>query len=165
MHFDTAKINFQTFTIDDLHELHEIFYQSVHTLGADYYSEAQCAAWAPADLDTYYWSMRLKQVKTTFAVIGTKKVGFISYRNDGYIDFLYILPEYARKGIAQELYDFAEVELLSKLLVSKLSADASYLAKPFFEKNGFRIIRKNTVKLRGEELINFSMEKRFDLFV
>lgn len=165
MQFDTARINFQTFTIEDISDLHSIFYRSVHGLGIQCYSKDQCEAWAPSDFDTYYWSMRIKNLKTIFAVVNTKKVGFISYRNDGYIDFLYLLPEYARKGIGQELFDFAEMELLSKVSVSKLFTDASYLAKPFFEKNGFRVTHKNQVNLRGQELVNFTMEKRFDLFV
>jgi len=165
MQFDTSHLNFQTFTNDDLEELHAIFYISVHEIGIKEYSSDQCEAWAPSDFDSYYWSMRLKNLKTIFALSDDKKVGFISYRNDGYIDFLYVLPEFNGKGIAKELYDITEFELLSAISVSKIYTDASYLAKPFFEKQGFRVTKKNIVSLRGEQLINFSMEKRFDLFV
>jgi putative acetyltransferase len=165
MQFDTSRLNFQTFTNDDLEELHSIFYRSVHEIGILQYTYQQCEAWAPSDFDSYYWTMRLKNLKTIFAVSDDVKVGFISYRNDGYIDFLYVLPEFTRKGIAKELYDLTEFELLSSVSTTKISTDASYVAKPFFEKQGFRVTKKNIISLRGEQLVNFSMEKRFDLFV
>ena len=166
MQFDTSRINFQTFTNDDLESLYSIYYESVHGIASDseFYSKKQCDAWAPADFDQYYWNMRLKNLTTFFALSGDIKVGFIAYRNDGYIDFLYVLPEFKGKGIAQELYDKAEFDLLSKVSVQKLSTDASYFAKPFFERNGFRAIKKNEIPIRGEVLINFSMVKEISLF-
>ncbi|NCP84479.1 MAG: GNAT family N-acetyltransferase [Bacteroidetes bacterium] len=142
MQFDTSRLNFQTFTNEDLEELHAIFYRSVHEIGIKVYSTEQCEAWAPSDFDSNYWSMRLKNLKTIFAISDEKKAGFISFRNDGYIDFLYVLPEFNRKGIAKKLYDIIEFELLSTISVSKIYTDASYLAKPFFEKQGFRVTKK-----------------------
>lgn len=155
----TPTIQLVDFKMDDLEQLHKIFYESVHGIGVLAYTKAQCDAWAPADFDSYYWSMRLKQLRTLFAQVDGKKVGFISYRSDGYIDFLYVLPEWKGKNIAQTLYNRAEFELLSRPNVIQLTTDASYLAKPFFQKNGFHVIQKNEVYLRGETLINFTMKK------
>lgn len=165
MAFDTFRITFQTFSVTDFEALYAIFYESVHgiALESPFYTKKQCDAWAPADFDHYYWTIRLKKLTTIFAIAADKKVGFIAYRNDGYIDFLYVLPEFKGKGIAQELFNYAEFDLLSKVHIHRLSTDASYLAKPFFERNGFSVVKKNEIPLRGEVLINFSMEKNMIL--
>ncbi|TNE70607.1 GNAT family N-acetyltransferase [bacterium] len=155
----TPEIQLVDYQSSDIEILHSIFFQSVHGIGIVAYTKEQCKAWAPADFDSYYWGMRLKNLKTIFAVINEQKVGFISYRNDGYIDFLYVLPEWKGKGIAQSMFNQVEFELLSRPAVFKLTTDASHIAKPFFEKNGFKAIKKNEIPLRGETLVNFSMEK------
>lgn len=155
----TPTIQLVDFKRDDLEQLHKIFYESVHGIGVLAYTKAQCDAWAPADFDSYYWSIRLKHLRTLFAQVDGEKVGFISYRSDGYIDFLYVLPDWKGRNIAQTLYNQAEFELLSRPNVIQLSTDASYLAKPFFQKNGFHVTQKNEVYLRGETLINFTMKK------
>ena len=43
--------------------------------------------------------------------------------------------------------------------VDKIKVDASITAKPFFEKFGFKEVRKNLVKRGNFELVNFSMER------
>ena len=43
--------------------------------------------------------------------------------------------------------------------IKKLFTEASITARPFFETQGFIVIRKQEVERRGQKFINFSMEK------
>jgi putative acetyltransferase len=38
--------------------------------------------------------------------------------------------------------------------------EASVTARPFFERNGFRVVLEQRASCRGVEIINFEMEKR-----
>jgi len=40
-----------------------------------------------------------------------------------------------------------------------ISTEASITARPFFERHGFRVVRRNVVVQHVVEMVNFSMEK------
>lgn len=46
--------------------------------------------------------------------------------------------------------------------ISKIFAEVSITARPFFEKHGFTVIEKQKVSIRGIELVNFKMEKELN---
>ena len=50
-------------------------------------------------------------------------------------------------------------EQAKSLLVGRLYAEVSITAKPFFESKGFRVVKQQTVQIRGQELTKFLMEK------
>ncbi|HCE53297.1 MAG TPA: GNAT family N-acetyltransferase, partial [Shewanella baltica] len=82
------------------------------------------------------------------------------------VECLFVHPEYARSGVATSLY-FALFEEVKILALKRLTVEASYLARPFFEKQGFRSIRRNEHKRflnasdkaqgQAQVLVNFSM--------
>ncbi|HBV14092.1 GNAT family N-acetyltransferase [Chryseobacterium carnipullorum] len=59
------------------------------------------------------------------------------------------------------MYTFIEQEaILRKQKI--LTADVSKTAKPFFEKMGFKMIREQTVDVKGIGLTNYKMEKELN---
>ena len=42
---------------------------------------------------------------------------------------------------------------------SKMTSDVSITALPFFEKRGYRVVRRQEVERKGVILVNFKMEK------
>ena len=61
---------------------------------------------------------------------------------------------------AQAMVEQARVEeAAAELKLGRLHTEASITAKPFFEKKGFRVISAQTVHVRGQDLVNYRMEK------
>ena len=73
----------------------------------------------------------------------------------GYLDRLYVHKDYQHQGIATAICD----KLESIFDVEKITTYASITAKPFFEKRGYKVIKKQTVERNGVLLQNYVMEK------
>ena len=52
------------------------------------------------------------------------------------------------------------VALANERDVSRLYSHVSITARPFFERFGFSVVNEQRISVRGQELINFVMERR-----
>ncbi len=144
---------------DDARALTDIFYDSIHQVATEYYTPEQVQAWAPLPKDYDGWQQRLDGKPPFVAEIDGVIVGFVTLENDGHIDWTYTHPGYQRRGVAGQLYQHLEHAAI-KQGISRLYVEASFLARPFFERRGFTIIQQNDTKRDGQVLTNWSMEKR-----
>lgn len=124
---------------DDAEALAALFRASARVLGAQAYSPAHVEAWAcyPEDLEEF--RARLAQGTTLVAFDGETPIGFGQLNPADYINFLYVAPTHARRGVAQAIYDALEAQA-RRLGTATLRATASRLSKPFFEKNGWAVV-------------------------
>lgn len=134
-----------------------MFAISIEGLTAEAYSSEERRVWKSGAQNIDKWKMRLNTQYFILAELGDELVGMGSIE-DHYIDVLYVHPSYSGKGIAFQLYQRLEKRGID-LQLEKLETDASYLARPFFERQGFKVIRKNSNAKGGEVLINFRMTK------
>lgn len=95
----------------DLPSVIEIYTASIRSLAASYYSPDQIAAWAPIPPDAARWQERLSHLHTIVAESDGVLAGFASYTHDGYLDFLFTHPTFARRGVATSLYQRVESAL------------------------------------------------------
>ncbi|GIU07671.1 GNAT family N-acetyltransferase [Shewanella morhuae] len=166
------------FTPADVSQLALIFEASVMQGSGEYYSFAERSAWAYIEGESRsdsYWLERLKGTTIWVAETENMLVGFINLKlgddteveASAEIECLFVHPEYARSGVATTLY-FALFEQVKGLALKRLTVEASYLARPFFEKQGFRNTRRNEHKRflntldkskgqAAQVLVNFSM--------
>lgn len=137
----------------DFIALCEIFMRAIQETASQDYSAQQIAAWA--QVDELRWRHKLANSQVRVAVIDGHPVGFISVI-DGYIDLLFVTPEFGRRGIASAL--------LEQWITpdSVLSVDASITAKPFFERHGFQVVEQQKVECRGVWFINYLMRYEKD---
>lgn len=142
----------------DLEPLVQIFVEAVHVGAARHYDAAQRAAWAPIPPDLSRWRCRFESVCMLVAEEDGRAIGFLSYELDGHIDMLFTSPAHTRRGIASELYRQAESSLLAHG-VHELFTEASYIARPFFEKHGFVVEEQELVTRNGVVLPRFNMRK------
>lgn len=84
-------------------------------------------------------------------------VGFIELDPDGHIDCAYVDPAYSRMGIMSEVMGEVKKVALAKGL-TRLFAEVSKTARPFFEYHGFVWVRASTVYIRGASLGRHIME-------
>lgn len=140
----------------DRERVTELFTRSVHALGAQQYDEAQREAWAPSEPDLERFRARFATMTLLLAEEGDDLLGFVGYEPDGHVDFLYTSPDHARRGVATRLHDEAAAAL-RELGVTRLYTEASEVARPFFERQGYEVVEREVVTRGGIELSRYRM--------
>jgi putative acetyltransferase len=145
----------------DLRAIIAVFQRSVREVARRDYSPAQVAVWAPEPVDYGAWAERL----ATGAVFVSRRedqlAGFARIDATGEVDLLYVDPRFLRQGVATELLA-SLVAWAKRNAVTRLAANVSITARPFFEHAGFRLLRSQTVERSGVTLNNFRMERSVD---
>lgn len=135
-----------------------LFHDSVHAISLEVYSQEQVNAWAPTPPDLDFWEKRFQRTQPFIGLINQSAAGFIELTGNGYIDCLYVHPDFQRRGVATALH--AHIEEKARVAgVSSLTVDASKVAKIFFLNRDFQQKRMNTVHRNGVTLVNFHMVK------
>ncbi len=136
----------------------EIFRLSIEELAAEDYDADQREAWASRADDEEAFGARLGAALTLLAVIDGAVAGFASLKGGDEIDMLYAGPEFARRGAGGAL-----VEALAKLAqargAKRLTVEASEVARPLFERQGFTAQKRNLVRVGDQWLANTTMTK------
>ncbi len=136
----------------------QIFFDAVRFGAAEYYDERQRMAWAEKVPGTDEWRERLQSQFSFVAQLNTRPVGFMTMDGDGHIDLAFVVPDLIGKGVARALYERVEAEALRRG-IGRLDTEASYLAQRFFKRQGWSVIRQQSVVMGHVSLTNFVMEK------
>ncbi|MCL1125015.1 GNAT family N-acetyltransferase [Shewanella surugensis] len=147
----------------------QLFHDAIHAIDDDVYSVLHQQAWSKAPRSNYHWQKRLSNSQTWLMLDDTQLYqarprccGFINveigYVSRGYIDSLYVHPNYQHRGIATRLYlclqDWASAQGFTRL-----SVDASVLSKPLFLSQGFKQVHRSYQEKSGQVIMGFLMEK------
>jgi len=135
-------VNERPYESTDLANVIEIYTASIRVLAAPYYSPDQIAACAPVPPDAARWQERLSRLHTIVAESNGVLAGFASYTFNGYLDFLFTHPAFARRGLATKLYQLVESALLAAS-APRVNTHASLAARPFVDRHGFQLMRKS----------------------
>jgi putative acetyltransferase len=154
----TPDITVRAYRPEDSVHIAELFYNTVHSVNAVDYSEAQLEAWASKDKDSRWWQSRLKKLHTVVAEKAGVIVGFGGMDSTGYFDLLYVGKDHQRMGIATLIANSLEGYIFARG-INAITTDASITARPFFEKRGYLVLEKQTVETNGQQLVNFKMKK------
>ncbi len=139
----------------DLNEMAKLFYETVHSVNIRDYTREQLNQWASGVIDLEKWSESFLEHLTYVAIENNIIVGFGDIDKNGYLDRLFVHKEFQGRGIATAICDKLEKSTGAERVI----VHASITAKPFFEKRGYRIIRRQKVERKGVFLINYLMEK------
>ena len=138
----------------DCKEIAELFYDTIHTINAKDYTNKQLNAWADGKINLTIWNQSFCEHFTIVAVENNRIIGFGDIDID-YIDRLYVHKNFQNKGIASAICN----ELEKNTSVHKITTHASITAKPFFEHQGYKVIKKQQVIKHEIALTNYVMEK------
>lgn len=152
------QLTVRAYSAADVGALFRVFAASIHALATTHYSEAQRRAWIGAEPDLEQWNKRFLRGQTLIAEQDGAIAGFIVYEPDGHIDMLFTDPAFARRGVAALLYGQAE-RSLAAAGINELFTEASLVARPFFEKQGFRVTEEQLAERGGVSLRRFAMRK------
>lgn len=145
----------------DAAEIVRLFYETAHSVNRPDYSREQVEAWVPEIPDATEWHRRMAKRKTFVAEQEGEVVGFAELEEDGHLDMLYVRSDLVGRGVGQSLYQAVE-DWARTLESGFIFTEASITARTFFERQGFRIVREQTVRRRGVRLTNFVMEKSIE---
>ena len=144
--------------IDDLAELQQLLVDTVFNVCKVDYNSDQISVWTSSIENEKRWRDILTNQFVLVAQDRKKIVGFCTLDNGNYIDLLYIHQNYQRQGIARKLYADIEKEA-RRQRQTELTSDVSKTARPFFEIVGFKMLKEQSISLKGVELTNYKMTK------
>ena len=127
----------------DCEALADVFYRSVHAIDRKHYSAEELDAWADGSVDVAEWNQAFLSRHTVVAEVDGVVVGFGDMDATGYLDRLFVLPEFQRRGIASALCDELE---------------KSTRARTFFESRGYTVKARRWARRQGVDLEYFEME-------
>ena len=155
---DAPAVHIRPYRKADADATLDVFRAAVHGLAAAHYDERQRAAWAPDDLDAVAWAVRRADADTVVAEVGDRVAGFSDVDRDGYIDMLFVHPDFARRGVASALLR-SVLERAREGGATVASANVSLTARPAFEKAGFSVQATERVERNGVLLDRFRMSR------
>ncbi len=155
----SKKIIIREYKPEDVQDLANIYYNTIHKVNIRDYTEEQLNVWAPdTSLEKSRWAEKLERTRPFVAIIEDTIVGFAEFESDGHIDCFYCHHEWIGYGIGSALMNAINKKAREQKN-QRIYAEVSITARPFFEKQGFLVINEQTVLLKGIELTNFKMEK------
>ena len=144
----------------DAAALTELYVRSVRHYGPRAYTSEQVDAWA-ATADLARTAARCSDGRVVVVAqdeAGTV-LGFADLEADGHVDMLYVAPDAEGQRIGTLLYTAIETQARD-LCLRRLFVEASELARPLFERQGFTLLARNDRVLAGVDIHNYRMEKR-----
>lgn len=149
----------RNYTPEDNDVLAALFIDTVHNVCAPHYTPEELEAWAPHNLQVALWCQAFTQSHTLLAQENGSVIGFANITEIGLIDRLFVHKNHLRKGVATRIL-FVLEEYAVREGLSSISTFASVTARPFFEKQGFVLVRENFVHRSGQQLVNYVMQKK-----
>lgn len=148
----------RTYKESDLPHINQLFTQTVHTINTKDYAKNQLDVWAPQDRPFEHWQHIFRDSIVYVAEMDGVIVGFADLRPDGYLDHLFTHKDFQGQGIASALLQKLEEEARD-LRLKELRTESSITAKPFFEKKGFVVTRKQDKPFKDMIFVNYLMKK------
>ncbi|CUP87855.1 GNAT family N-acetyltransferase [Clostridium baratii] len=155
-------MNVRMYRSEDCKEIVELFYNTVHSINAKDYNEAQLDAWAPKDIDISKWDKSLLEHYSIVIEDNNIIIGFGDLDINGYFDRLYVHKDYQGAYVATIIVKEIE-KYAQENKIKVITTHSSITAKPFFEKQGYKVIKEQVVERKGQILKNFIMEKTLTL--
>ncbi|QIR13891.1 GNAT family N-acetyltransferase [Shewanella aestuarii] len=144
-------------------QISQLYHQAIQQISHPRYNQSKKTAWSKAPRSKKYWQIRLRRNKTWVMINEHQQlIGFISVATDfthqGYIEYLYVSPQYQQQGIASALLRTLQTWCQQQSF-TQLSVDASYLSRPIFEKAGFTLCHPSYQRKLGQTLNGFLLTK------
>lgn len=143
----------------DIPQISRLYYETVHRVNARDYRLEQIEAWAPRVNPDAFWQRRFRRYQVFVAEDGGAVAGFVELAPKGEIDCFYVHHAHQHHGIGSALMARVEREA-SGHGNSRLLADVSVTAEPFFRRMGFRAVRRQIKSYRHRAFKQAVMEKR-----
>ncbi|MGL5250777.1 MAG: GNAT family N-acetyltransferase [Enterovibrio sp.] len=151
-------ITIRKYKKSDPPDLWAIFYHTIRNVNLRDYTQAQVEAWAPDEVSFAAWRQKMEAISPFVAEIKGEIVGYADLQKDGLIDHFFCHHAYQGRGVGRRLMEHL-LSVGESQGITRFHSEVSITARPFYEKFAFKIVREQTVEVRGQKLRNFVMEK------
>jgi putative acetyltransferase len=151
-------VELRAYTGADAEATLTVFLRAIRETASADYSPEQVAAWAAQHGDIVRWAARRAAAHTQLAIIHGQVAGFIDLDDDGYIDMLFVNPDFGRQGVATMLLT-STMAFAQQRGIAALTTHASLTAKPFFERHGFVVTEERHLIDRDVGFTNYAMRR------
>lgn len=133
----------------DAEALLQVHQRAILVLGRRIYSDAQVESWASGNTAERYVSA-MREDGEIFEVAVARKGRIVAFcsRKEAEVRSLYVDPDWARHGIGRLLLKRAEMAI-TEAGHGSISIGASLVGLPFYESQGYRVLRHRHWKTRG----------------
>lgn len=143
---------------DDCAACWQLFYRAVQIGAAGFYDQAQRDVWCATPPEpTPARNARLAEATTWVALTDGHLAGFMSLEHDGYLDMAFVDPDHMGQGVAVALHDHL-IQSARNAGLDQLTTHASHLARRFFARQGWQVVRPDNVTKNGVTLPRFEMQ-------
>ena len=123
--------------------MRELFRATVLTVNSKDYTKEEVEDWASCGDSVEHWKELFAKNNYIGALDGQGNIiGFSSMNTDGYLHSMFVHKDWQGKGVATLL--LSEVEKM---------------ARPFFEKRGYKVVKEQKARANRLWLTNYVMEK------
>lgn len=158
---------------EDRQEMATLFRETIKAVNIADYSVEEAEDWAACGENVGHWEELIGKLyfivaevvdgKTNPAVSVERNekgliIGFASISDDGYLHSMFVHKDYQRCGVGTALLQSLERYAAGRNIL-KIVSEVSITARPFFEHEGFRVVKEQKRKAMRLELKNFVMEK------
>lgn len=154
----TMQPHIRPLAADDYRAVGRIFFCAVHEGTRRAYSYVERLAWAGDTIDLDRWKARVEAFSGFVAEIDSEPVGVMTIDLTGYVELAYVLPSATKQGVGTALLSAAERWAKGRG-ATRLTTEASLIARPFFLKNGWLVLEEERVERKGVFLTRFRMHK------
>jgi len=155
----------RAFRTSDAEALAQLTLAAIRSVGSARYSAEQVHAWAArhpgperfleraANGDVIFLASDPQDRAVAYALIEPCE------GQRAHLDMLYCDPAHTRKGLADRLLEHCE-EAAAHQGAKRIFTEASELARPAFERAGYRVLNRRDFEIEGVAIHNYAMEKQ-----
>lgn len=143
---------------DDYAAIARLHRQTIRSVNSKDYPEDMIQVWS-ARTNAQRFRSNSDTCKRWVAVDNNKIVGFCEHGLNGEFWGLYVHKDYIGKGIGSRLLKTAE-KSLQKNGCKKVTIQSTLTAKNFYEKHGYKVIKKDFHLIKDKKLPIFIMTKK-----
>lgn len=142
---------------DDAPLLLDLFKDTIRRVNCRDYTPEQIAAWT-SEIRLEVWTAKLASRWCVVAEMSDGQLaGFVDLEADGHLDRFYVHADHQRCGVGRALLA-AVMQQANQWQLPRVFSEVSITARPFFLKQGFRVITDQLVFSRGAAFLNYRME-------
>lgn len=144
---------------EDIPILQTLFRETVLHVNARDYTREEVEDWASCGDSAEHMKDLLARNDYVVALNEQGEIiGFSSMNTEGYLHLLFVHKDYQRVGVGSLLLSAME-KRAREYGVAEITSEVSLTARPFFEENGYKVIKVQKRRANRLELTNFVMRK------
>jgi putative acetyltransferase len=151
-------VELRSYTEADAEATLTVFLRAIRETACADYTPEQIDTWAAEHGDIDAWAASRAAADTQVAVIDGHVAGFTDLDKDGYVDMLFVNPDFGRQGVATTLLA-ATIALARQRGIGALTTHASLTARPLFERLGFVVTEDRHLVDGDVEFTNYAMRR------